>query len=125
MAKATPARLEQLPEVVHDGDFKCLLPATSPRGCTYVCLDLVASFFGHASGMKPSESARCCEAWLIVVRLYSDNILLNASLKRFAIPVASPASPALLRQFIFFHTAPAVSLACQLPADIFADQHEP
>ena len=49
-------------------------------------LESVAIFFGHASGKKPFERARCCKAWLIVVRQCPESMLHDASPKTFAIP---------------------------------------
>ena len=35
-----------------------------------------ANFFGHTSGKKTFKSARCCKAWLIVVRQHSRSCLM-------------------------------------------------
>ena len=47
-------------------------------------VQLIANFLGHASGKKPFESARCCKSWLIVARRVSEEILPDASSKKFA-----------------------------------------
>ena len=65
--------------------IRVFFPRFFAMECHVSNLTLWANFFRHASGQKPLKSARCCKAWLIVVRRHPDIILPDASPQKFAI----------------------------------------